>query len=63
MTHNGGESVTVIDTATDTVIGYIATSHIGGYYALTVAPNGKVYMTDYADDVVYAVTVANPTQV
>jgi YVTN family beta-propeller protein/VCBS repeat-containing protein len=63
VTHNGGESVTVIDTATDTVIGYIATSHIGGYYALTVAPNGKVYMTDYADDVVYAVTVANPPQV
>jgi len=63
VTHNGGESVTVIDTATNTVVGYIATSHIGGYYALTVAPNGKVYMTDYADDVVYAVTVANPTQV
>ena len=63
VAHNGGESVTVIDTATDTVIGYIATSHIGGYYALTVAPNGKVYMTDYADDVVYAVTVANPPQV
>ena len=63
VAHNGGESVTVIDTATDTVIGYIATSHIGGYYALTVAPNGNVYMTDYADDVVYAVTVANPPQV
>ena len=62
VTHSGGESVTVIDTATDTVIGYIATSQIGGYYALAVAPNGKVYMTDYADDVVYAVTVGNPPQ-
>jgi YVTN family beta-propeller protein/VCBS repeat-containing protein len=60
VTHSGGESVTVIDTATDTVIGHIATSHIGGYFALAVAPNGKVYMTDYADDVVYAVTVDNP---
>jgi YVTN family beta-propeller protein/VCBS repeat-containing protein len=63
VTHSGGESVTVIDTATDTVIGYIATSQIGGYFALAVAPNGKVYMTDYADDVVYAVTVGNPPQV
>ena len=63
VTHSGGESITVIDTATDTVVGHIATSHVGGYYALTVAPNGKVYMTDYADDVVYAVTVGNPTQV
>ena len=55
--------MTVIDTATDTVVGYIATSHIGGYYAIAVAPNGKVYMTDYADDVVYAVTVATSLQV
>ena len=53
----------MIDTATNTVVGYIDTSQIGGYYALAVAPNGKLYITDYADDVVYAVTVGNPPQV
>ena len=63
VTHNGGESITVIDTATNTIVGYIDTSQIGGYYALAVAPNGKLYITDYADDVVYAVTVGNPPQV
>ncbi len=58
--HQGGKTVTVIDTATNTVIGSIASSQIGGdYAAMTIGPNGTLYFTNYANNAVYAVTVGD----
>ena len=62
VVHNGGKSVTVIDTATNTVIGSINSSQIGGdYAALSVGPDGTLYFTNYANDTVYAATVGSAT--
>jgi YVTN family beta-propeller protein len=60
VVHNGGNSVTVIDTATNTVIGSITSDQIGGdYAALSVGPNGTLYFTNYSNDTVYAATVGS----
>jgi YVTN family beta-propeller protein len=57
VAHDGGKTVTVIDTATNTVIGSILSSQIGGdYAALAVGPNGTLYFSNYANNAVYAVT-------
>ena len=62
VVHNGGKSVTVIDTATNTVIGSISSSQIGGdYAALSIGPDGTLYFSNYANDTVYAVTVGSTT--
>ncbi|WP_246228737.1 DUF5074 domain-containing protein [Mycolicibacterium psychrotolerans] len=56
VVHEGGKTVTVIDTATNMVIGSIASSQLGGdYAAMAVGPNGTVYFTNYANNAVYAV--------
>ncbi len=60
--HPGGKSVTVIDTATNTVIGTITSDQIGGdYAALSVGPDGTLYFSNYANDTVYAATVGSAT--
>jgi YVTN family beta-propeller protein len=57
VVHDGGKTVTVIDTATNTVIGSISSDQIGGEYAaLAVGEDGTLYFTNYADNAVYAVT-------
>jgi YVTN family beta-propeller protein len=62
VVHEGGKFVTVIDTATNTVIGSINSDQVGGdYAALAVGPDGTLYFTNYADNAVYAVTVGDLT--
>ena len=51
-----GRTVEVIDTATNTVVGYFTKPAPG---ALTVSPNGTVYVTDSANGKAYAVTVGS----
>jgi YVTN family beta-propeller protein/VCBS repeat-containing protein len=64
VVHDGGHTVTVIDTATNTVIGSIASGQIGGdYAALAVGPNGTLYFTNYANNAVYAVTLLDSATV
>ncbi len=53
--HPGGKSITVIDTAANSVIGSIPSSQLGGdYAALAIGPNGTLYFTNYANNAVYA---------
>lgn len=62
VVHSGGTTVTIIDTTTNTVIGSISSSQVGGdYAALAVGRNGTLYFTNYATNSVYAVTVEDLT--
>ncbi|MBP1821147.1 beta-propeller fold lactonase family protein [Mycobacterium sp. OAE908] len=57
-----GRSVTVIDVATNTVVGSFTTdpnSSSSTNRYIQVGPDGTVYVTDYADDAVYATTVGS----
>jgi YVTN family beta-propeller protein len=57
---NDGRTVRVIDTATNTVVGYFT---VAGANSIAVAPNGTVYLTNGAAGIVYAVTVGGSTSV
>ena len=54
-----GRTVEVIDAASNTVLGYFTKPTSG---PMTVAPDGTLYFTDYANGKVYVVTVGQPTQ-
>ena len=63
VTHSDGKTVTVIDTATNQVIGTFTTdqnSTAGSQY-ITVGSDGRLYITDQADGTTYAVTVGDAT--
>ena len=65
VTQADGTTVAVINTATNTFIGNVntdATTTKQNQY-IVVAPNGKLYITDFADGKVYVVTVGDPTMV
>jgi DNA-binding beta-propeller fold protein YncE len=51
-----GKTVEVIDTATNAVLGYFTVPATG---AMTAAPDGTLYFTDYANGKTYAVTVGS----
>ena len=62
VVHNGGKTVTVINTATNAVIDSIESSEIGGdYAALAVGPNGTLYFSNYQANAVYAVAAGAVT--
>jgi len=54
-----GRTVEVVDAASNTVLGYFTKPTSG---PMTVAPDGTLYFTDYANGKVYVVTVGQPTQ-
>jgi YVTN family beta-propeller protein len=64
VTHDDGKTVTVIDTDTNTVIGTFTTDQgsTSAANTLTVGSDGTLYITDFADGTVYAVTVGDPSQ-
>jgi YVTN family beta-propeller protein len=56
-THSDGQTVTVIDTETNTVIGTFTTNPSGAsnqYRTIAVSDDGKIYVPDSYDDAVYA---------
>jgi YVTN family beta-propeller protein len=60
VTESDGKTVTVIDTATNTVLGSFTTDQTGGGYtvrSIAVGPDGTVYVTDSADGKIYASTL------
>ena len=64
VTNLDGKTVTVIDTATNTVIGSFITDQgsNGGTRDIAVGPDGTIYITDASDGMLYVVTVANLAQ-
>jgi YVTN family beta-propeller protein/VCBS repeat-containing protein len=64
VTQPDGKTVLIYDTATNLVIGTFTTDQTSGasIRSIAFAPNGTVYITDSADNAVYAVTVGNPAQ-
>jgi YVTN family beta-propeller protein len=62
VTHSDGKTVTVVDTSTNTVIGTFTTdSTSGSGQLIAVSGDGNLYITDYTDGTVYAVTVGEAT--
>ena len=63
VTQADGTTVAVINTATNMFIGNVQTdaTTTKQNQHIVVAPNGKLYITDFADGKVYAVTIGNPT--
>ena len=63
VTHSDGKTITVIDTATNQVIGTFITDQnsTAGWQYITVGPDGRLYITDQADGTTYAVTIGDAT--
>jgi YVTN family beta-propeller protein len=64
VTSPDGKTVTVIDTRTNTVVGTFTTDENSTSTARTIAvgSDGVLYITDYYDNMVYAVTVGQSAQ-
>lgn len=58
VTHDGGKLITVLNLASNAIAGVIPSSALGGdYSSLAVGANGTLYVTNAADNSVYAVTL------
>ncbi|HVQ51777.1 MAG TPA: Ig-like domain-containing protein [Mycobacterium sp.] len=62
VTHSDGRIVTVIDTATNRVIGTFTTDQNSsvGYRTITVGPDGSFWITDSGDNKVYVTSFPSP---
>jgi YVTN family beta-propeller protein len=62
VTLSDGKTVTVIDTASNTVIGRLTTDQSGvGVRSISVGANDMLYVTDGYDGTIYAVTLGGTT--